>query len=191
MEKEVRYFKSSVRAMDDENHIGGYGVRFEEDSADMGFVETIARGAISEETIRNSDIFCLFNHDMDKVLGRSNQGVGNLQVRMDENGVTYDCELLDNELAKTVRSYIQAGLVSQSSFAFTIADEPDAETWYRDSSGTVRRLIKKIDRLYDMSPVWTPAYPTTSVKCRGLENFLAEEAEKEIKEYEDRLNKLD
>lgn len=78
MEKEIRNLKSELRNLQG-RHIEGYAVRFNSQSEDMGFFETIAPDAIDNETIKNSDVFALLNHESDKVLARSKNGVGNLK----------------------------------------------------------------------------------------------------------------
>ena len=196
MEKEQRNHKGEIRAID-ENTISGYCVRFNEESLDMGFIETIEKGAVTQEVIDKSDVFCLFNHDDDMVLGRSLHNKGNLKLSVDENGVKYECKLLDNELAKTVRSYIQAGLVDTSSFAFSIDPEDEkAQEWKRLPDGTITRTIRKIDRLYDSSPVWCAAYPSTSCSCRAFDEFKKAEEKRnaerqaEYDEYRQKINSL-
>lgn len=196
MDKEYRSFKSEVRATDSngEKHITGYCVRFGEESRYIGFYETIEQGAITQDTIDKSDIMCLFNHDQDKVLGRSLNGVGNLRLTVDDKGVMYDCTLLDNELAQTVRSYMEAGLVNESSFAFTLSEDEGADEWYRDPNGEVHRTIRKIGGIYDCSPVWSAAYATTTAQCRGLEDFKKAEDEKKAereKKYAQILEEID
>lgn len=195
MEKELRRYNSEVRATEG-NTIGGYCVRFNEQSRDLGFVEIIERGAITQETIQSSDVFCLFNHDDDMVLGRSLNGKGNLRLTVDDEGVRYDCDLLDNELAKTVRSYIEAGLVDTSSFSFCVSDEEGAQEWKRMPDGTILRTIRKIDSMFDASPVWSAAYPTTSVSCRAFDEFKAQEEKRnaelqaEYAEWREKINSL-
>ena len=196
MEKEQRNHKGEIRAID-ENTISGYCVRFNEESLDMGFIETIEKGAVTQEVIDKSDVFCLFNHDDDMVLGRSLHNKGNLKLSVDENGVKYECKLLDNELAKTVRSYIQAGLVDTSSFAFSIDPEDEkAQEWKRLPDGTITRTIRKIDRLYDSSPVWSAAYPSTTCSCRAFDEFKKAEEKRnaerkaEYDEYRQKINSL-
>ena len=196
MEKEQRNHKGEIRAVD-ENIISGYCVRFNEESLDMGFIETIEKGAVTQEVIDKSDVFCLFNHDDDMVLGRSLHNKGNLKLSVDENGVKYECKLLDNELAKTVRSYIQAGLVDTSSFAFSIdPEDEEAQEWKRLPDGTITRTIRKIDRLYDSSPVWSAAYPSTSCSCRAFDEFKKAEEKRnaerkaEYDEYRQKINSL-
>lgn len=200
MEKEIRNFSGEVRS-EKNGHISGYCCRFNEPSRYMGFIEEIRSGAITQDMIDNGDIFCLFNHEKDKVLGRSLRNAGNLKLTLDEQGLRYDCELLDNQTAQEVRSYVEAGLITTSSFAFAVSDEDGAQEWRRNSDGVIYRTINKMEGVYDASPVWSAAYSTTSCTCRSLDKFLEEEErskvteeahdyEAELKMYLDKIDKL-
>lgn len=170
MEKEIRNLKSEVRNVNG-RHIEGYAVRFNSQSEDMGFFETIAPDAITEDTIKNSDVFALLNHENDKVLARSKNGEGNLKLSIDKNGVKYSFDALNSPLGDEVLEYIRSGIITSSSFAFSIA--PDGDKWER-RNGKDYRTITKIEKLYDVSPVYCPAYSSTSCSCRSYENFKKE-----------------
>lgn len=156
----------------DSNTIEGYAVVFDSESQWLGFYEKIAPSAITEETLKRSDVFANLDHDTDKVLARSRYGKGNLTLTIDERGLKFSFKLLDNELARTVKSYVDAGIISSCSFAFTVAE--DGDTWERDEDGIDHRTITKIDRLFDVSLVYEPAYLETSVSCRSYERYLQE-----------------
>ena len=177
MEKEIRNLKSEVRNASG-RHIEGYAVRFNTQSEDMGFYETIAPDAITEDTIKNSDVFALLNHESDKVLARSKNGIGNLKLSIDKNGVKYSFDALNSPLGDEVLEYIRSGIITSSSFAFSIA--PDGDKWER-RNGKDYRTITKIAKLYDVSPVYCPAYSSTSCSCRSYENFKREK--KMMKQY--------
>ena len=58
--------------------------------------------------------------------------------------------------------------ITSSSFAFTVAEE-GGDRWYKTSDGELHRDILIIDRLYDVSPVYEPAYLSTSCSKRAKE----------------------
>jgi HK97 family phage prohead protease len=161
----------------DENVIEGYAAVFNSDSEDFGsFVERIAPGAFSERL--KDDTVALFNHSMNQVLGRN--GV-NVTLSEDSVGLKYRVELPDTTLAKDIRNLVKSGIINKSSFAFTVAEE----TWTHpeDRSKPSIRTIKKVEYLYDVSPVTTPAYRNTSVASRSLQKFkLSEKVELKAKE---------
>jgi len=173
--KEIRTFDCTLQRAaereDKKNVIVGYAAVFNSDSIDLGgFIERINSGAF-DGVIEISDVFCVLNHDNRRgILGRSRMGKGTLKLSVDENGLRYETELPNTELANEIMQYIERGEISQSSFAFTVKEE----TWIENEDGTYLRIINKIDRLFDVSPVYEPAYPDTSVAQRGLENFKSE-----------------
>jgi len=147
----------------------GYAIVFDSPSQDMGFIETIKRGAITQEMVDACDVFAKFNHNDDKVLARSNNGQGSLTLTVDEKGLRYEFEAPNTNLGDELLEYLKRGDISKSSFAFAISpDEKDAQKWEK-RDGKLYRTINKIGYLYDVSPVWTPAYVATSVDKRDLE----------------------
>lgn len=167
------------RNYDDSRHVEGYAVVFESQSEDLGFFEVIERGAITQELVDNSDIFALLNHDDDKVLARSNKGVGSLTLTVDERGLKYEFDAAETQLGNDLLEYLKRGEISTSSFAFALNyNDPDAETWER-KNGKNYRTIHKIAYLHDVSPVWNAAYAATSVSQRSLDKCKElEESEK-------------
>lgn len=145
----------------DENIIEGYAAVFNKDSEDFGgWHERIAPGAFSD--VLKDNAVALFNHDMNLVLGRN--GV-NVSLSEDATGLRYKVKLPDTSFAKDLRQLIKDGIIHQSSFAFTVNEQE----WKHSDSKPSVRTIKKIKRLYDVSPVTTPAYPDASVGARSFE----------------------
>ena len=182
------------RSYDDSRHVEGYAVVFESQSEDLGFFETIDRGAITQELVDNSDVFALLNHDDDKVLARSKNGVGSLKLTVDERGLKYEFDAAETQLGNDLLEYLKRGEINTSSFAFALDyNDPEAETWTR-KNGANYRTIHKIAYLHDVSPVWNAAYSATSVSQRSLDKIKElEEQEKREKEERDRqiLESLD
>lgn len=179
--------KAEVRADESTGRlVSGYAVRFDCESLNMGFVEIIHRGAITEETINNSDIFALLNHNENTVLARSNHGTGSLSLKVDEQGVFYEFEAPNTVNGDELLEHIKRGEISQSSFAFSVAPDDGAEKWTKRADGVVQRDIYKVARLYDISPVYQPAYIQTTCSQRALdklnefENMTTEELTHEL-----------
>jgi hypothetical protein len=194
---EYRRFTNTVEDRDKESRsVSGYASVFNSESRDLGFFETIAPGAITEETIKESDVFATLNHDPDKVLARSNHGVGSLELFVDERGLHYRYDAPHTDLGDSVLEHIDRGDLTDASFAFTIADEPDAQRWEK-RDGKIYRTIYKIDRLYDISNVWTGAYAEASTHRNSpdeYEKYINElNAQEEIAKREaeqERVNKI-
>ena len=146
--------------------VEGYAVVFESESVDMGFHEVIHRGAITEDTIKESDVFARFNHDSNKILARCKNGNGSMELTVDEHGVLYRFEAPKTALGDELLEYLQRGDITASSFAFTVdPTDKTAEKW-SNRNGELHRDIYKINRLYDVAPVFQPAYTATSCTKR-------------------------
>lgn len=162
-----------IRSLQDESEesriVCGYAVKFDSLSQNMGFYEVIRKGAITEETIMNSDIFARFNHNEDTVLARSRYGEGSLALELRDDGLYYEFEAPNTVIGDELLEHLKRGEMSTSSFAFTLPEDGSGENWYRDEDGKLIREIIKIDRLYDVSPVFEPAYLATSCSKRALD----------------------
>lgn len=155
--------------------IQGYAVVFNSESEDMGFIEIIHPEAITEDTIKNSDVFALFNHSDDRPLARSKNGEGGLSLEIDEKGLKYTFEAPNTTVGNDLLELVGNGTIDKSSFAFTVPE--DGDEWELHGDMLVRHIYK-IDKLYDVSPVLVPAYQETS--CTTLDN-----------EYEKMLEEID
>jgi hypothetical protein len=175
MKKEIerRTIKMEFRAtMENEKPmIRGVAAVFNSPSEDLGgFREKISPGAF-KSAIENSDIRALFNHDSNMILGRTTSKT--LRVAETENGLEYECDMPDTTYARDLMTCMQRGDINQCSFGFSI-DEGDDE-FEKDSLGQWTRTIKRVARLYDVSPVTYPAYVSTECSLRSLEKAKARE----------------
>jgi uncharacterized protein len=167
-EAERRFFVGSVDfeerdGQKDSNVIEGYAAVFNKDSEDFGgWQERIAPGAFDD--VLNDDAFALFNHESNLVLGRN--GV-NVKLTQDKVGLKYRIELPNTTVANDLRTLIKDKIINKSSFAFTANQ---VEWKYSEDRATPDiRTIKKMKRLYDVSPVTYPAYPDTSIAARSYQ----------------------
>lgn len=162
--KEIRN-NGNIEGFNEENRtVSGYAVKFDSESQDMGFIEVIKRGAITEETIKQSDVFAKMNHRDDVILARSRYGEGSLKLELREDGLFYSFECPKTESGNELLEHIRRKEINTSSFCFSLSGV-DSEKWYKDGD-TLRRDILKIDRLYDVSPVFEPAYLETTCNNR-------------------------
>lgn len=184
---EIRATNSTPVVSQDSRTVEGYAVVFNSQSEDLGFYETINPAAITEDVLKRSDVFCLFNHDQDKVLARSKYGTGSLQLQLDEQGLKYTFTAPNTDLGDELLEYLRRGDIDSSSFAFTVSTDEGSEVWTTGTDGRQYREILKIDELHDVSPVWNPAYTSTSVSQRTLDKLnqlreMQDEKEKEVQE---------
>lgn len=189
---EIRSINNAEIRIDRESRIvEGYGVVFESQSEDLGFYETIHRGAITTDTINASDIFCRFNHCNDKILARSKNGKGSLCLEVDERGVKYMFEAPKTALGDELLEYLERGDITASSFAFTIDPEDKTAEKWTNKDGKLYRDIYHINRLYDVAPVFQPAYEATSCSKRFDEvKATADEINGILNALKDEINAL-
>jgi len=157
---------AEVRAAgDDSLVIEGYAANFEQ-RTDLGyFKEEIARGAFDD--VMEDDVRLLLNHEGAPMARTTN---GTLELSIDDTGLKYRAALADTQDGRDLYKLIKRGDISQSSFAFTIAEQE----WSEDRS---TRTVTKMARLLDVSPVTYPAYPTTTVAARQMAEVKAEPVE--------------
>lgn len=166
--KEQREFRME-NAEQNGNTIRGYAAIYNSDSEWMGgFYEQIATGAFDD--VMENDVRAYFNHDENLLLGRVSSGT--LRISTDKRGLFYEVDLPNTTYANDLAELMKRGDVNQSSFAFLI----EKDRW-EQRDGVTYRIIEKVSRLLDVSPVSQPAYPdATSELKRDLETETKEEA---------------
>jgi len=107
-----------------------------------------------------ADVRALFNHDPNMLLARTSSGT--LKLTIDEKGLRYEFDIPDTTAGRDLKELLARGDISQSSFGFTI----DKEDWEERMGTKPKRKIKKVKRLFDVSPVTFPAYTDTSAALR-------------------------
>ena len=143
--------------------VEGYAARFEDETVIGGaFTEKLSRSAFEGTDMSNT--VALFNHDMNMPLARAGKG---LELTVDEKGLKYRFELGEQSYAKDLAENIKRGIVSTSSFGFTVKED----SWEQRDGVNVRTL-EAIDVLFDVSPTTQGAYPTTEVGLRSMEAAL-------------------
>mgnify|MGYP003665617526 FL=1 len=169
---EKRIFNIETRIDSDDKGVEiivGHASLYDSRSENLGgFFEYIERGAFTPDLIDKSDVRALINHDQNLILARTTSGT--LKLEADEMGLRYEFENPQTSYAKDLAISMRRGDVTQSSFAFTVGEDE----WSTDNDGNNIRTIKKINRLYDVSPVTYPAYADTNdltIAKRGLKEY--------------------
>ena len=156
---------AEVRAVDTEDgslKIGGYAATFNSEASGLNFREVIAPGAFTRALASADPVFLLVNHDMEGIPLASTQS-GTLQLRQDSTGLYMEATLDPaNPKAQELSSAVRRGDMDKMSFAFTVS--PDGQT--KDAG---LRTLTDIERLYEVSVVTLPAYDSTSVGMRSVE----------------------
>lgn len=165
-EREFRMESASYEG----NQIRGYAALYDSDSENMGgFYEQIERGAFDD--VMNNDTRAYFNHNEDLILGRVSSGT--LRIKTDTRGLYYEVDLPNTSYANDLIELMKRGDVNQSSFAFLI----DRDRW-EERDGVTYRIIEKVSRLLDVSPVSQPAYPSSTAELKARDKDTKEETAK-------------
>ena len=171
-DKEVRFVNINdfniEHRNDEENKliIEGYAAVFDSEiligSEDYGFYERIERGAFEGANMK--DVPLKYNHmSAIPILARTRNK--SLTLTADEKGLFMRAELLDTSDGIDMYKRIKSGLIDKMSFAFTVKDEKI----FNRNTNTPKRIIKRFNKIYDVSVVDFPAYEETSVYARSLD----------------------
>jgi hypothetical protein len=185
-ETEVRLTGSEVRIgsgnkNEPSRKVEGYALLFNTPSDALDFEEVILPGAL-DGVIEKSNVFALLNHDPGRgILARCKSGKGTLKLEINSKGLLYSFDAPKTALGDELLEYLKRGEVSESSFAFTVAED----VWEKVGTKT-RRTIKKFDELFDVSPVYDAAYSKTTVSARAKDRKAKAE---ELADYYAELNK--
>ena len=106
---------------------------------------------------------------------------GSLELWTDEHGLAQRTDLGRTQRAKEVYADIAAGNYPQMSFAFSVAED-------HYDKATHTRIIDRVAKVFDVSPVAFPANPTTelSISTRDYFNGVIEAERAERLEAEKR-----
>lgn len=147
---------------DDEGNVTGVPIVFEQPT-DIGgwFEETIARGAISEDVLR--DVAFFYNHDLNtKPLARTR--TGKLKFSIENDGVHMTAGInRERSDANDLYLAIRDGDIAGMSFMFRV----EADDWTDLDTDYPKRRITKIGYVQEVSAVNYPAYEGTSINARA------------------------
>lgn len=131
-----------------------------------------------------SDVVLRVDHE-GSVYARSSANT--VEVWTDEHGLATRANLGKTQKARELYADIEAGNYPQMSFAFVVAEDGD----YFDRA-THTRVITRIRKVFDVSPVSFPANPNTeiSVSTRDYFNGVIEMEKAERLEREKRKRQL-
>lgn len=129
-----------------------------------GFTEMFAPGAFTE-SIRNNtgNAYASYQHNNEYTLGRYPR---TLELTEDDTGLMYSID--PPAWADWIVETVERGDVSQSSFIF---DYQDYE-WQEQGEEEPPILYVTRAILYEVSPVTSPAYPSSEAAARSMEKVL-------------------
>ena len=152
------------------------------------FVEVIERSAVTEELLNGCDIRALIEHNNQRLLARSNQGRGTLQLEIDDHGLKYRFVSPNTTHGNDIVEMVKRGDISGSSFAFRSSHE--SVKWEKEATGLWLRTIKKLDYIRDVTMTADPAYSQTEVTVRSIADMETPEPTKEPEVRNDESYKI-
>jgi HK97 family phage prohead protease len=169
-----------VEGGDSGAHIRGYAAVFNSLSEPLGLWgppvrEKIRPGAFSK-TLREADIRALWNHDPSYVLGRNKAAT--LSLAEDARGLAVDVTPPETQWARDLAVSMRRGDVNQMSFGFQVVRDEWEKGHDAVGAENVTRTLVEV-KLFDVSVVTFPAYPTTSAGMRDIWSAMAAEEENE------------
>lgn len=178
--KEIRYVQAELRVNDENREITGTAIVFNSESQLLGgeFREIIQPEAISDEMLRNAEIVMLYNHqESTGVLAKYKRGTGSLKIWKDERGVHFSFKAKRTAFGDEILESVRNKDLEACSFGFIFERGKNYDTWQKRNDGTYLRKINTISNLFDFSIVVNPAYRTTDVYTRGLDELKQSELE--------------
>lgn len=130
--------------------------------------EQIDRNALQGADL--SDVIMQYDHE-GRVLAR--QSNGSLIIEVDEKGLFVAADLSKTNASRELFEDIDQGLVTKMSWAFTIAEDE-----YDKESRT--RIIKRINKVYDVSAVSIPANGDTLINARSFFDGVIKDEQQEL-----------
>ena len=127
----------------------------------VDYYERIEPAAVDEADL--SDVVFRVDHE-GRVYARSS--AGSVEIWHDENGLGQRTDLGRTQKARELFADIEAGNYPQMSFAFVVAEDGD-----HFDKATHTRVIERIAKVFDVSPVSFPANPNTSLSVATRDYF--------------------
>lgn len=184
--KRTAVFNSDFKVRTEENKkiIEGYFVVYNQRTELWpGVLEEISENSLIE-SLASNDVRCLFNHDTNIVLGRT--GNGTLKLKSDEKGLYGVVEINENDReAVDIYARIERGDINACSFGFY----PIKESREDLENGDVCYIVEKA-KIFEVSPVTFPAYPTTEIAARKKDFEMDQKREQEKRDFNIRKQKL-
>ena len=191
--KNDREFRSMVLQINQEEETPSYEVRGYASTFEPYHMFTDEDG---NEYFEQIDSHAFDDADMTDVVFRvdhegavyARTSAGTVEVWTDDHGLANRADLSKTQKARDLYEDIKVGNYPKMSFAFTVAED-------HYDKATHTRIIDRIAKVFDVSPVSFPANPTTelSVSTRDYFNGVieAEKAERlEREKFEFRKRKL-
>lgn len=153
-------FRSTTDWAVEGSTIYGYAAVFDQATTiGSDFKEVIRKGAFAK-SIAERDVLALLEHNPDRLLGRTSSKT--LRLKEDSHGLAFELDLATDTVdGATALSLVRRRDFFGCSFSFNVI----SDEW--DNSRSPRLRTLKHLKLWEISIVADPAYPTTTVNLRS------------------------
>ena len=159
-----------IEQQDDTVTLHGYVTKYNERSQFMGFYEQVDKRAFDNTLKNDNNVFALYNHDWNKILGSTRNGT--LKLETDDIGLKFTLQPKANtSFLNDARELVDSGELRGMSFGF-IVKEDDWES--RD--GHDIRTLKDVD-LREVTLTAIPAYESSEVALRSYQDYIGKNEE--------------
>lgn len=141
------------------------------------FRETIEQGVFNNALGRASRVDFLAEHDTTKILATTENS--SLELNEDSKGLFMSAKISPTSWGKDAYQLIIDGIIQGLSFGMIVLDQD----WSTCDDGLPLRTIRAIE-LFEVSAVRHPAYKSSSVEARGIEQINDIEIPKEYRNKE-------
>lgn len=141
------------------------------------FRETIEQGVFNNALGRANRVDFLAEHDTTKILATTENS--SLELNEDSKGLFMSAKISPTTWGKDAYQLIVDGIIQGLSFGMIVLDQD----WSTCNDGLPLRTIKAIE-LFEVSAVRHPAYKSSSVEARGIEQINDIEIPKEYRNKE-------
>lgn len=175
--RKINVEKFEIRENQDskEKVITGYINKFNTRSCYMGFYEEVAKGAFDKTLSDGHNIYALYNHNDNMVLGATRNN--SLKLYCDDVGLKFELTINDNlSYANDVYELVKNGTIEGCSFGFYVLND---EWTYTDDKVDLR-ILKEIE-LLEVTITPFPAYLDSEAQCRSYKLHKEELENKELK----------
>ena len=166
---EREYRNLGLLEVNTDSVVEGYASTFDEyellKDGDVTLFERIEKDAFNDADM--TDVIFLRDHE-GRVLARTKND--SLALETDDHGLHIRANLGLTGASREMLEDIRAGLYTQMSFAFTVAE--DRIDWESDTRAV--RVITRLSKLFDVSAVAFPANPYTDIGIDARDAFHGE-----------------
>lgn len=190
-QKEIRKFiATDLETRTEENSsekiITGYINKFNTRSQYMGFYEEVRNGAFDKTLSDGHNIYAMYNHDSNMILGSTRSG--SLKLNADDVGLHFELRINPNiSYAKDLYELVRSGDIAGCSFGFYVLDD----SWSYTEDKIDLRTVKEVE-LIEVTITPFPAYLDSEASCRSFELHNKEvEKTKELRKLEKEIELLE